>query len=190
MLQLKVSDGALSAERHRVGVVIPATAAGAPPQSDRVASRRRRLSQPVTSSGTVASADLLGWKLEHRLRGEGAWTRFASGTTPVIDRRLGQLDPTLLMNGIYEVRLTATDNAGRAAQASTIVVVRDNLKVGNFTVSFADLEVPVAGRRSASPGPTTAATSARATSATAGGSTSATCACRRPRRWASPGTAR
>ena len=35
----------------------------------------------------------------------------------------------MLVNGIHEVRLTATDNAGRATQATTTVVVRDNLKV-------------------------------------------------------------
>jgi YD repeat-containing protein len=39
----------------------------------------------------------------------------------------------------------ATDVAGRSAAVSVHVVVRDNLKVGHFSVSFVDLEVPVAG---------------------------------------------
>ena len=59
---------------------------------------------------------------------------------------LGQLDPTLLLNGLHELRLTATDNGGRTARATVVVVVRENQKVGHFTVSFVDLEVPVAGQ--------------------------------------------
>src|SRR5262249_47323875 len=53
--------------------------------------------------------------------------------------------PTLLRNGVYELRLTATDTANRSTAVSRFVVVRDNQKVGQFTVSFVDLEVPVAG---------------------------------------------
>src|SRR6185436_19270326 len=51
----------------------------------------------------------------------------------------------LLLNGLYELRLVASDTAGRSQTISFHAVVRDNMKVGNFTVSFVDLEVPVAG---------------------------------------------
>ncbi len=43
------------------------------------------------------------------------------------------------------MRLTATDKSGRSASTVTQVVVKENFKVGHFTVSFVDLEVPVAG---------------------------------------------
>ncbi len=147
VLQLEVSDGALAGSDSVAVVVNPGAVSGAPP-SVSIASPAggARLSQPTDVVGSVASADLLGWKLEQRLRGEGAWTTFAAGASAVSNAALGQLDPSLLVNGIYEVRLTATDNAGRSAQATTIVVVRDNLKVGNFSVAFVDLEVPVAGQ--------------------------------------------
>ena len=52
----------------------------------------------------------------------------------------------MLLNGLHEVRLSATDNGGRTDRATTVVVVKENLKVGHFTVSFVDLEVPVAGQ--------------------------------------------
>ena len=63
--------------------------------------------------GTVTSNDLFLWKLEHRLRGEGEWTAFATGTTTATNAVLGHLDPSLLINGLHEVRLSATDNGGR-----------------------------------------------------------------------------
>ena len=96
-------------------------------------------------AGTAQSGTLLSWKLEYRLDGEATYTRFATGSTSVVDSTLGTLDPTMLLNGIYEIRLTATDTSGRLQRASQKVVVRDNQKVGPFSLSFVDLEVPVAG---------------------------------------------
>ncbi len=43
------------------------------------------------------------------------------------------------------MRLRATDQAAQSTSTSVFVVVQDNFKVGHFTVSFVDLEVPVAG---------------------------------------------
>jgi hypothetical protein len=54
-------------------------------------------------------------------------------------------DPSILLNGIYAIRLLATDNAGQQASATTTVVVQKNLKVGYLTLSFNDLTVPVPG---------------------------------------------
>jgi hypothetical protein len=127
--------------------VNPGTAAGAPP-SVTIASPLggARISEPTPVVGTVTSNDLFLWKLEHRLRGEGEWTAFATGTTTATNAVLGHLDPSLLINGLHEVRLSATDNGGRTERATVVVVVRENLKVGHFTVSFVDLEVPVAGQ--------------------------------------------
>jgi hypothetical protein len=59
----------------------------------------------------------------------------ATGSTSVVDSTLGTLDPTMLLNGIYEIRLTATDTSGRLQRASQKVVVRDNQKVGPFSLS-------------------------------------------------------
>jgi hypothetical protein len=126
--------------------VNPGTAAGAPP-SVSIASPLggTRISESIPVVGTVTSNDLFLWKLEHRLRGEGEWTAFATGTTTGTNAVLGQLDASLLINGLREVRLSATDNRAHE-RATVVVVVRENLKVGHFTVSFVDLEVPVAGQ--------------------------------------------
>ncbi|HEU0042924.1 MAG TPA: DUF6531 domain-containing protein, partial [Jiangellaceae bacterium] len=104
-----------------------------------------RVTAPTPVVGSATSNALASWKLEYRLEGDTAYTRFAAGTTQVTAGSLGTLDPSLLLNGLYEVRLTATDTAGRSSRISTQVVVRDNLKVGPFSVSFVDLDVPVSG---------------------------------------------
>jgi fibro-slime domain-containing protein/RHS repeat-associated protein len=58
---------------------------------------------------------------------------------------LGQFDPTLLANGSYVLRLEATDSGNRSSEAQIIVDVAGDLKLGNFRVSFTDLQIPVAG---------------------------------------------
>jgi RHS repeat-associated protein len=146
VLRLRASDGALAAE-DRVTVAVQATPPeGAPPVAALSSpSSGSRLTLPADVVGTATSDSLASWQLERRLRGETEWARFASGTTPVTDGPLGQIDPTLLLNGIHEVRLTVTDTAGRIARATIVVVVREQVKVGHFSVAFVDLEVPVAG---------------------------------------------
>ena len=114
VLQLTASDGALSGS-DSVSVVVSAAAAGGRRLGlDRVASGRRP-NQPARSNvvGSVASTELLGWRLEHRHYGARRWTGLRLGETPVSNGALGQLDPSMMMNGVHEVRLTATDNAGR-----------------------------------------------------------------------------
>src|SRR5207244_11300032 len=55
------------------------------------------------------------------------------------------IDPTLLLNGSYLLRLQATDDVGRTATITTSVILDKGLKVGNFTLSFTDAAVPVSG---------------------------------------------
>ena len=117
----------------------------APVASLRSPATGARLSVPTDIVGTATSDSLASWQLERRLKGDAEWARFASGTSPVADGPLGTLDPTLLLNGLHEVRLTVTDTASRIARAAVVVVVREQVKVGHFSVSFVDLEVPVAG---------------------------------------------
>jgi hypothetical protein len=62
----------------------------------------------------------------------------ASGT-------LGTVDPTPLLNGIYELQLTVTDVSGRTSTAATTFVVEGNQKIGIFSLSYVDLAVPLVG---------------------------------------------
>ncbi|MBN2265519.1 MAG: hypothetical protein JW775_06870, partial [Candidatus Aminicenantes bacterium] len=146
VLRLRGSDGTLRCD-DTVTIVVRGTppSGAAPVASLSVPSSGARLTIPTEVVGTATSDTLAGWQLQRRLRGDSEWVRFASGTEAVSDGPLGILDPTQLLNGIHEVRLQVTDSSGRIARATVVVVVRDQVKVGHFTVSFVDLEVPVAG---------------------------------------------
>jgi RHS repeat-associated protein len=110
---------------------------------------------PADESTLTTRTDVMGsvsggaWRLEYSpTADEGAptqWTAFAAGVGAVSNARLGVFDPTLLLNGHYLIRLTATGGDGQTSSASVGVVVSEEQKVGNFTISFSDLSTPVAG---------------------------------------------
>ncbi len=59
---------------------------------------------------------------------------------------LGQLDSSMLENGLYEVRVVAFDAFYNQSEAySFFYSVVGNKKIGNLSMSFVDLEVPVQG---------------------------------------------
>ena len=69
----------------------------------------------------------------------------ASGTSQVSEGVLGVLDPTLMLNGAYVLQLAVV----QADKSNTVgfanISVEGNMKVGNFTLSFTDLNIPVSG---------------------------------------------
>jgi len=58
---------------------------------------------------------------------------------------LGTFDPTQLLNGLYDVRLTAEDANERVSSTSVVYRVAEDVKVGNFTITLQDLAIPMAG---------------------------------------------
>jgi RHS repeat-associated protein len=103
------------------------------------------ITAPTEVRGTVTDTDLLFYTLSVAPLGSAHFTEFARGTSSVSDGVLGTLDPTMLLNDSYVLRLEATDAAGNVATLDQQVNVRDNLKLGNFNLSFTDLTVPVSG---------------------------------------------
>ena len=100
----------------------------------------------INVTGTVSTPSLASGHFEFRMQTEGAFRPLATGTTEVTNGVLGTFDPTLLLNGIFLIQLRAIDTSGQTTIAGPIsVVVTQNQKIGNFTVSFNDLSVPVAG---------------------------------------------
>ena len=51
----------------------------------------------------------------------------------------------MLKNGLYEMRLDVTDAIGQTYADSASFIIKGGMKVGNFTVSFMDLAIPVSG---------------------------------------------
>lgn len=115
------------------------------------------ISSPLDGSTITNRTNFVGsvsegsvWRLEYSLNTDAGsaaqtWTTIASGSTAVTNGLLGTFDPTLLVNGIYTVRLRATNAGGQISENSVSALVEGDLKVGNFSLSFTDLSVPVAG---------------------------------------------
>jgi RHS repeat-associated protein len=155
VLRLAANDGALSATDDVAVTVYDVPAPLAEINSPLDAGV---ITAPTLVVGTASSAILQSYVLEYRLappdslpaggegQGEVAWSVLSSNTVSVVSNTLAVFDPTLLLNGIYELRLTATDVAGRSTVTEPITLIVDrNLKIGLFTVSFNDLAVPVPG---------------------------------------------
>jgi RHS repeat-associated protein len=103
------------------------------------------ITSPTEVRGTIDSATFTEWTMDYRLKSEEVWTTFATGDTVSSDTAIGSFDPTLLLNGMYEIRLTATDLFGQSASDSVNVVVTGQMKIGHFSLSFIDLDIPVVG---------------------------------------------
>ena len=102
---------------------------------------------PTAISGTVFSEFLQSYQLEYRRRSAkpGLWNTLASGEASVTNVTLATFDPTVLVNGIYELRLRGVDWLGTTTETNINIDVSGGSKVGNFTLSFTDLSIPVSG---------------------------------------------
>ena len=101
---------------------------------------------PTAINGTANTPNLLQYTLQYSVEGQNQWTTFATGTTPVINGVLGMIDPTLMTNGFYDVRLTVEDTSGQVSTADEVYQVDGQAKFGNFTLSFTDLGLPTLGQ--------------------------------------------
>ena len=86
----------------------------------------------------------LTWKLEYRRESDNTYKTFATGTGVVNNNTLGQFDPTMLPNDVYFIRLQA-EKGIHIVSIEAPYNVTGELKLGNFTISFTDLTIPVAG---------------------------------------------
>lgn len=100
------------------------------------------VTSPTLVTGTATSPNLATWTLDYQGSDSTVFTTFATGTSGTVS---GIFDPTLLLNGLAVIRLTAVDQSGQTTSVMLNVVVGRKLKVGVFTVSFNDLTIPVAG---------------------------------------------
>jgi RHS repeat-associated protein len=144
VLRLTANDGGLSASDDLTIIVndnVPAPTVQITSPSDDVS-----VTEPTNITGTVSGG---AWVVEYSLDSDDnansrVWTQIASGNGPV-SGTLGRLDPTMMLNGLFDLRLTATDSYGQSSWTKVSVIVERNLKIGNFNVSFTDLSIPVAG---------------------------------------------
>ncbi|SFG91026.1 RHS repeat-associated core domain-containing protein [Duganella sp. CF458] len=100
---------------------------------------------PVDVTGTATAANLAYYQLLLRPSGGSAWSEIARGTSAVSNGVLGKLDPTQLANGIYELVLSVVDANGRQQTRMITVDVYRDLKIGQFALTYIDLDLEAAG---------------------------------------------
>jgi len=72
-------------------------------------------------------------------------TTIASGGLSVAQTNIGSIDPGVLTNGQYRLVLEALDNSRNTTLDSRVILIDGDLKVGNFSFTVTDLDIPLAG---------------------------------------------
>ncbi len=101
--------------------------------------------EPISIVGTVMDDQLVAWTLSYAPAHTDDFVEFDSGSTSVDDAEIGVFDVSMVPNGLYEVKLTAMDEGGWEISTSVRVLVESDAQVGNFTMTFPDLNVPTVG---------------------------------------------
>ena len=104
----------------------------------------KEITAPTDIIGSAKGSGLVKYTLEYAPAGTNEFTAIREGTEAVDGGVFGQLDPTMLRNGYYDIRLTGY--TGKAHKSDTVTVyVTGQMKIGNFSIAFQDMDVNVPG---------------------------------------------
>ncbi|MEM7130086.1 MAG: RHS repeat-associated core domain-containing protein [Chloroflexota bacterium] len=131
---LATADTTLTLGSPAQGVAVELTS---PAEADEI-------TKPISVTGVITGDTTLSWSLDYREEGESEWNSFASGQSSS-GSVAGTFDPTLLQNGLYELRINAEDLFGQSNEEIIDVIIEGGMKIGHFSISYIDLAVPVAG---------------------------------------------
>jgi hypothetical protein len=99
---------------------------------------------PTEIRGVVQDSNLDAWRVELAPGFSEDFTTFTEGEAPV-GGALGTLDPRLLADGFYTLRLTAQDIGGRVSSAEGLVEVKAAAKLGRYQRQETDMTVDLGG---------------------------------------------
>ena len=102
------------------------------------------ITAPTEIIGTVSEEGLVRYTLEYAPGNSTDFTLIAEGIHPVENDVLGKLDTSLMRNGYYTIRLTGYGARLRVVH-EIVVSVEGQLKIGNFSIAFIDMEFPAHG---------------------------------------------
>ena len=105
----------------------------------------KTLTGPTGIIGSVQDDNLVSYSLSLAKLGSNDFREIYRGTDTVDNGALGTLDTSLFQNDSYTLRLTAEDGNGNVVYVDETVNIGGDLKLGNFTLSFTDMELPVSG---------------------------------------------
>ena len=130
---------------------------GVYPRPDSVYPMLPVVTDAVSIYGAVGGPTVAYWELAYReMDGEqelpnyevvstGEWVNLQGGIQTPADGLLATFDPTMLANGLYQMRLRVYDTAGKFVDTFRTLQVKGGSKVGPFTMSLTDLSVPAPG---------------------------------------------
>jgi RHS repeat-associated protein len=102
---------------------------------------------PVGITANVApptGETITQWSVSARNVDGGDAVVLASGSGPP-PQTLGTFDPTLLINGAYQILTTAMSSGGGTRTFTTDVCVAGNNKLGNYQTTYLDMQTSIAG---------------------------------------------
>jgi flagellar hook assembly protein FlgD len=131
---LSAADGSASLNDSRAFTldnIFPVGVITSPVQNQSLSNIYQSGSNNVPVTGTISDLNLSLWTLEYGVGSVPAiWNAFASGTAGVPNGTIASWSTASLPNGIYSIRLKASDKAGNIKSTSSIAVT-----LGNFSVS-------------------------------------------------------
>ncbi|MBC3920143.1 RHS repeat protein [Undibacterium sp. CY18W] len=100
---------------------------------------------PGIITGTASAKSLAYYQLLLRATDSSDWQEIGRGYQSVTNDKLGKLDPTQLQNGIYDLNLIVVNTNGVQTNHLITVDVNRNLKIGQFSISFEDINIQASG---------------------------------------------
>ena len=106
-----------------------------------------RVTAPIAVTATLApptGQTIASWTVTARNvdRGTPVVLATGSGSPPAT---LATFDPTLLINGAYQILITAVSSGGGTATCTAGVFVSGDMKLGDYTTTYLDMETSIAG---------------------------------------------
>ena len=139
--------GGVTTDTAQVVVFDPAASAGdetPPVTSISSPASGSLLNGMVTFTGSVNDDNLVFWVLEYAPSGTEQWQEIATGSSNVDNDFLGEFDAGLLQDDLYRFRLRAEDQ-NYSVNTWIQCEVSSPLKLGQFSLEYVDLQMPLAG---------------------------------------------
>ena len=102
------------------------------------------ITAPTEIFGEIKGDNLVYYSLEYCPEGETEFTEMAWGESVTDGSIMAVFDPTLFNNGYYTVRLVAHGSVNNSYDEIT-VSVEGQMKIGNYSIAFQDMDIPVTG---------------------------------------------
>ncbi len=103
------------------------------------------ITAPVDISFNVNDPNLVHYDVALYSSRQAQPTILLEGQTSNGEAQTVTVDPTLLLNGQYKLQLTALDTNGQSSATAASLIVEGNMKVGHFSFSEEDVNLPLMG---------------------------------------------